>query len=136
MKLVLDTNVILTALIRDSLVRAAIVSPRHQFFVPESAIEEIHEHLGVVELKSGLPREEIQIALNMILLGVDVVTLEDMGDKWKEAVRVMERIDIEDAPFVGAALSMSCDGIWSDDKHLKRQKRIRVWTTKEILAIG
>jgi hypothetical protein len=33
-------------------------------------------------------------------------------------------------------MSVSCDGIWSDDKHLKRQDKVRVWTTKEVVGLS
>ena len=41
----LDTNVILKALIRDSAVRHIIVGPRHEFLIPEEAIEETRKHM-------------------------------------------------------------------------------------------
>ena len=50
---------------------------------------------------------------------------------WKRAEEIMVDIDRSDIPFVAAALSLLCDGIWSDDADLKRQKRVKVWNTKE-----
>ncbi len=47
----------------------------------------------------------------------------------------MVGIDRSDIPFVAAALSLPCDGIWSDDLDLKRQKRVKVWNTKEVLGL-
>lgn len=40
MKVVLDTNVILNALIKDSAVRGIILGSNNEFLVPEYAIEE------------------------------------------------------------------------------------------------
>ena len=54
---------------------------------------------------------------------------------WKRAEEIMVDIDRSDIPFVAAALSLLCDGIWSDDADLKRQKRVKVWNTKEVLGL-
>ena len=45
----------------------------------------------------------------------------------------MNAIDPEDYVFVALALSINNDGIWSEDKHLEKQKVIRVWKTKDLL---
>ncbi len=135
MKLVVDTNIVLKALIRNSTVRAILVSPRHQLYLPEHAVDETRRHLDTVELKTGLSEEEIETVLNTLINNIEVVRSKDMSDKWEEAMKVMKPIDIEDVPFVAAALSISCDGIWSDDRHLKRQTRVKVWTTKDMLQL-
>jgi predicted nucleic acid-binding protein len=49
---------------------------------------------------------------------------------------VMEKIDRDDVAFVAAALSEDCDGIWSDERDLARQSKVRVWTTKEIVRLS
>ncbi len=135
MKLVLDTNIILKALIRNSTVRAILVSPRHQFYLPEHAIDETRKHLDTVQVKTGLSEEEVETVLNIVVSGIEVIRLKDLSDKWEEATKIMKPIDIEDIPFVAAALSMSCDGIWSDDRHLKRQTKVKVWTTRDMLQL-
>ena len=53
----------------------------------------------------------------------------------KTAEEIMVGIDRSDTPFVAAALSLPCDGIWSDDLNLKRQKKVKVWNTKEVLGL-
>lgn len=136
MKLVLDTNVILKALIKDSAVRGVILSPKHEFLIPDHAIEETRKHLDVVEEKSGLSKKEINSVLDTLLTNIEVIPAAKILSKWKEAEDVMATIDQGDTPFVAAAMSTPCDGIWSDDKDLGRQKKVRVWTTKEVLKLG
>lgn len=45
----------------------------------------------------------------------------------------MKDIDPEDAPIFAAALSVRCDGIWSEDVHLRKQDHFRIWRTKDLL---
>ena len=136
MRLVLDTNVVLKALIKDSVVRGILLQSAHEFIVPEYAIEETKKHLDVVASKSGLTEKEIGSILDTLLAKVEVIPAAKVASKMKDAEAVMSSIDVGDIPFVAACLSASCDGIWSDDKDLKRQHKVRVWTTKEVAGLS
>ena len=136
MKFVLDTNVILKALIKDSVVRGIILRSSHEFLIPEYAIDETRRHLGVVAEKSGLSESEINSVIDTLLTSIEVVPAEKVASKWKEAEDAMAKVDAGDVPFVAASISVNCDGIWSDDKHLRRQDKVRVWTTKEIVGLS
>ncbi len=136
MKLVIDTNVILKALIRNSKVRVILLNPNHRFCVPEDAIEETERYLPLIVKKTGLSAGEIKFVLDILLTNIQVIPLQDVVSKWNEAAEIMAPIDIEDASFIAVALVQQSDGIWSDDKHLKRQSRITVWNTKEIIKLA
>jgi predicted nucleic acid-binding protein len=133
LKLVLDTNIVLSALIKASRVRSTLLSPNHLFFVPEYLLDEVESHLSLVREKTGLSDEEIRLVLNTLMVKVRTIPYEDITKKWEEAERIMTGIDEKDVPFVAAALSIECDGIWSDDRDLRRQNAVKVWNTKEIL---
>lgn len=133
MKLVLDTNVVLSALIKESRVRSVLLSPNHLFFVPEYLLDEIERHLSLVRKKTGLPDDEIRLVLNTLMVRVRTIPYEEVSKKWEEAELIMARIDPQDVPFIAAALSVQCDGIWSDDRDLRRQNTVKVWNTREIL---
>lgn len=68
-----------------------------------------------------------------MLTNIQTVPSQMVLMRWQEAQKEMARIDRNDIPFVAAALSVQSEGIWSDDKDLKRQSKVRVWNTKEIL---
>jgi predicted nucleic acid-binding protein len=136
LKFVLDTNVFLKALIKKSVVRGIIVGSAHEFLIPAYLMEETREHFDEVEEKSGLSRTEIESVIDALLARIRVVPADEVTSKWGEAEAVMKNIDENDTPFVAAALSAQCDGIWSDDRHLKRQRKVRVWTTKDIVSLG
>jgi predicted nucleic acid-binding protein len=135
LKLVVDTNVVLKALIRASKVRGILLSPNHQFYVPEYAIEEIERHLPLVMKKSGLHESEVKLVLSVLLTNLQVVPQDCVSKEWKEAERTMAGIDEGDVAFVAAALALRPDGIWSDDKHFQRQSKVKVWTTAELIKL-
>lgn len=135
MKLVLDTNVVLKAPIKNSVVRGIILGPKHQFLIPDYAIDETRKHLDMVAEKSGLSVAEINSVLDALLDNVRVIPADEVLSKWKEAEEVMAPIYKDDAPLVAAAMCTECDGIWSDDKDFARQKPVRVWRTKDIMKL-
>ncbi len=134
MRLVLDTNIMLKALIRNSKVRAVLLGPAHQFLIPEYGIEETRRHVALVAKKSGLSEGEVNVVFDALLSNMELIPSRKTLGKWEEAERVMAGIDREDVPFLAAALSTTCDGIWSDDAHFRRQKRVKVWSTKDVLG--
>ena len=135
MKLIVDTNIIFKALIKNSKVRAILLSPNHQLYLPEYAVEEVEKHMALLMKKTGLSEEEIRLALSILLTNMQVVPSESILAKWNEAEEIMKPIDTGDTPFIAASLSITCDGIWSDDKDLKRQRRVKVWSTREVIHL-
>jgi len=136
LRLVVDTNIILKAIIRDSRVRAILLSPNHEFYVPEYSVEEVEEHMSLLRERTRLSEEEIRSALRILLTNIQVIPARSILTKWSEAEEIMRLIDRNDIPFVAASLSTACDGIWSDDKDLKRQRRVRIWSTSEMMRRG
>ena len=53
----------------------------------------------------------------------------------EEAEQIMEKIDLEDAVFIAAALSQENAVVWSDDKHFDKQDRIMVLKTKHMVRL-
>ncbi|MFH1774623.1 MAG: PIN domain-containing protein [Methanobacteriota archaeon] len=50
----------------------------------------------------------------------------------KEAVELMKNIDEKDSPFIAVAMVLNLP-VWSNDKALKKQKRVPIYSTDEIL---
>jgi len=75
------------------------------------------------------------LLLGVLLASVQVVPAERTLKKYMEAERIMGKIDDDDVSFVALALSFPNDGIWSEDKHFLKQKKVRVWRTRDLLKI-
>jgi predicted nucleic acid-binding protein len=54
MKLVIDTNILLSALIKDSTTRKIIIQSEWQLYYPEISFHEVHKYKQLVLEKSGL----------------------------------------------------------------------------------
>jgi len=131
-RLVVDTSVLIAALMKKSAVRELLLNPLFEFYVPEYCIEEIERHLGEVSERSGVSTESVLLLLGVLLTSVQVVSAERVVKKWKEAHSIMGRIDVDDVPFIALALSFPNDGIWTEDKHFLKQNKVKVWRTRDL----
>jgi len=134
-RLVVDTSILFAALLKRSAVRELLANPLFEFYVPEFCIEEIEKHVDEIADRSGLSVENVYLFLGVLLASVQVVPAERILKKYKEAERIMGKIDRDDVPFVALALSFHNDGIWSEDKHFLRQRKVRVWRTRDLLKL-
>jgi predicted nucleic acid-binding protein len=134
-RIILDANVVISALIKDSFTRRFITKSDHEFWFPEQAFDRIEKYKELIIKKSGLSSEVINSIFESLFIRVNIVPKSRSDAKLPKAKEVMGPIDKEDALFVACALSMIDAIIWSDDKHLKKQNLVKVYTTKEILKI-
>jgi len=135
MKLVIDTNVIISALLKNSVTREILLFPSMEFLLPEYALEEVEAHKDTISKRSGLSKEEIDIVLSVLLDNITIISAAEIKDNLTKAHRIIGSIDPFDVPFVALALSIENDGIWSNDKHFENLKGIKVWKTAEILKL-
>jgi len=134
-KLVVDTSILFAALLKKSAVRELLLNSLFEFYVPEFGIEEIEKHVEEIVDRSGLSAENVYLLLGVLLASIQVVPAERILKKYREAEKIMGKIDRDDVPFVALALSFPNDGIWSEDKHFLKQEKVRVWRTRDLLKL-
>ena len=133
MKLVVDTGIIISALIKDSLTRKVIMHPAFEFYSPEEIQNEIEDNIDEIVEKSKVSRKRIYDVLDTILDRIEIIPSHTFSGHYKIAYEKMKYIDEDDAPFLALAMSFENDGIWSNDSHIHEQDLVRVWTTDEVL---
>ncbi|MFQ6086167.1 MAG: PIN domain-containing protein [Candidatus Bathyarchaeia archaeon] len=133
MKLVVDTNITISALIRNSITRKILLHPLIELYAPEFMLEEIYRHIDLIEKKSGLSESEVSALLSIIFSKVTIVPSKRVMEKYGEAETMIGRVDEKDVPVLALALSIPNDGIWSEDEHLTRQSAVKVWKTKDLI---
>lgn len=134
MRLVLDTNILIAALIKDSLTRAILFLPDFEFLVPEYALEEVKRQRPKIARHSHLKYREIDLLLSLLLESVTVVPAAKITPHLKAAEALIGNIDPGDVPFVALALAVENDGIWSNDRAFERLSGIKLWKTSDIRA--
>lgn len=133
MHLIIDTNILLAALIKDSTVREIILMPFFEFSLPEFAIVELKKHLSLISQRSSLTKNEIDILLGILLENITIVSKSQIAPYIPKAKEAIGRVDMNDVPFVALAYAIENDGIWTQDKDFDVLKDIKVWKTKDIL---
>ena len=135
MRLVVDTNRIIAALVKDSASRKILLSDKIDFLTIEITKQEIEEHRQELLDKTRLIDEQLNLALSFLFSRVFVVSDIVVESKMDEAKKIMDALDPDDTPFIALALAVENDGIWSDDRHFKQQNTIRIWETKDLLTL-
>jgi len=133
MKLVIDTNSIISALIKNGISRRIIVSPVIRFMTPDYTLQEISKYEKLICKKAKLNHDEFKLLLNLIFEHITIIPKEDYKDLLSRAKTLIE--DIDDVPFIALCLASKADGIWSDDAHFKTRKEVIIFRTKELALI-
>ncbi len=134
MRLVLDTNILIAALVRDSVIREILIHSAIKCFVSEFIFKEVEKYKDEIIQKSCLSNNEFTSLLESIKEHLILVSDKEIHHK-EEAEQIMEPIDIKDSIFIALALSTDNAGIWSEDKHFEQQKKIKVWKTKDVMRV-
>jgi predicted nucleic acid-binding protein len=134
MELVVDANVLFSSLIKDGVTRNLLFDDRLQLYTPEYIFQEIFEHIAEIEMKTHSKRKKIIRIIQQLLTESDmrIISLHEMKAYREYAKQISP--DPKDIPYVAAALKLNC-AIWSNDKELQTQKRIKVYSTKDLMAI-
>ena len=124
MIIVVDVNIIISALIRDSTTRELIVKSDQEFCFPEISIKKIKKYENLIIKKSELSNKDFFNLLNYLFKFIRIVPTEEIAQNLSEAERIMKNIDPEDVVFIATALCNENSIIWSDDKDFDKQKQI------------
>lgn len=135
-RIVVDTNRLMAALIRDGTTRELFLFAPYEFIMPEHAHTELQKHKSVLLAKSGLSAGSFDTMLASVTSAISVITEEEVKRHMAKADEIMKDIDPDDAPFIACALAAKADAIWTHDKHFHEQGLIPVISTKDLLDLS
>ncbi|MEA2036482.1 MAG: PIN domain-containing protein [Nanoarchaeota archaeon] len=135
MNIVIDSNILFSALIKNSLTRKLILEYEGYFLFPGFIFNEMEKHKDELMKKCGMLRSDFNKLFQQILNKVVVVPSKVLTQYREEAVRIVKEIDIDDALFIACALAYPNSVLWSDDKKLKKQSEVKIFNTNEIKSI-
>jgi len=132
MQLVVDTNVIISALLAKSRTFELIVLGDLDLFVPDYSLQEIENHSEELVGRMGVSKEEFSLVLGIILSHVTVVNRQSYTKFESHAKNICP--DPDDFAFFALALSMKIP-LWTNDAKLKKQNEIRIYNTKDLIEL-
>ncbi|MFH1106327.1 MAG: PIN domain-containing protein [Candidatus Micrarchaeota archaeon] len=127
-----DTNVIVAAILRRGLTRNLIFSAGLQLISPDFAYQEIKNHEEEYLKKSGLEHKAFERSVEIVLSRITPIPEEEYGGQQATAKEFSP--DLADWPFFALSLVKKCP-LWSNDRVLKKQNRVQVISTPELLEM-
>lgn len=132
MELVVDTNIVFSAMVKDSLTRFLLCDMRLVLYAPETLISELYEHEKEIREKSEISEKRWMELMSILLSKIRLVSKEEIAPFVKEALEFSP--DQEDAPFFALCLAKNIP-LWSNDKALKQQSAVKVFSTDELTKL-
>lgn len=131
LRLVVDSNVIFSALIRGSKSAALkiLYGENIEFFAPEEALEEFKKYAAALEGKS---KEDFQELMLLVFSEVKIIPANYYSRHMRDAFAAVRNIDEKDSPFIALSMALNCP-LWSDDKKLRAQGRVEIISTHELI---
>lgn len=130
MRLVIDANALFSALIKDSLSSDLVFSNRLELIAPEFLLHELKKHRDMLISKTYMSDDQFLRVLDALKRRIKLVNE-------KESVGFLDCAagfspDPSDTPYFAVAILLGIP-IWSNDKALKKQNRVKVYNTTELL---
>lgn len=132
MELVVDANVLFSALIKESFSYSLLFNEKFRLFTPEYIFTEFEKHKEEILKKTERITEEFFRLIEILKRRINIIPLEELIPYIEEAEKLTP--DPDDMTYFALALKLNC-AIWSNDKKLKDQNKIKVYNTHELSKI-
>jgi predicted nucleic acid-binding protein len=135
MNIIVDTNILLSALIKDSITREILVKTTWKFYYPEMSFHEVRKYKELVLKKSNLSEEAYAQLIHRLLEQIILIPDEIIIKQLSQAKKIMKDNDQDDVAFIAAGLSIKNSIIWTDDTDFEKQQNIHILKTAQIIDL-
>lgn len=133
MILVVDTNIVISAIIKSSTTQAIILKEEFKLFSLEFLKDEIEEHKDLILKKTRYSEQDFQIILSLVYSEITIVPKSYYQYLKQEILEITP--DKKDWPFLALAKHLNAR-LWSNDSDLKqKQSVVSVITTTDLLKL-
>jgi predicted nucleic acid-binding protein len=132
MKLVIDANVVISALIADSKTRELIVTLEPELLTPAFVYDEIENYEELIVEKSGMEPDRVAQFIDLLFEYIEVVPADDFNPGIEAADRAIGDTDHDDVLYLACAL-VSDAAIWSDDSDFDEQNLVERYLTSDVI---
>jgi predicted nucleic acid-binding protein len=132
MKLVVDANVVISALIADSKTRELIVTLESDLLTPAFVHDEIENYEDLIVEKSGMEPDRVAQFIDLLFQYIEVVPAEDFHPAIEKADAAIGDTDTDDVLYLACAIANDAS-IWSDDSDFDEQNLIKRYSTGDVI---
>jgi predicted nucleic acid-binding protein len=132
MKLVIDANVVISALIADSKTRELIVTLEPDLLTPAFVYEEIDNYEELIVEQSGMESDRVAQFIDLLFQYIEVVPADDFHPAIENANAAIGDTDPDDVLYLACALASDA-AIWSDDSDFGEQSLVETYSTSDVI---
>jgi len=133
MELVIDANILMSALIATKgRTYDLIFNENIKLFSVDKLLRELNKYKSEILKKSGLSKYEFNIFVSFISSKIEFILPVDIKRFDSDAEKISP--DPNDKEYFALALKLNCP-IWSNDKILKKQEKVRVYSTEDLIQL-
>jgi predicted nucleic acid-binding protein len=134
MELIVDANILISALLKNGVTRKLLLSDEFRLYTPKFILEEFFEHINELAIKSNISDKALNTLIKNMIVESKIKIISK--DEVKSYIQMAEQIstDPDDVQYFATALKLKC-GIWSNDKKMKNQSAVKIYTTSDLLEI-
>ncbi len=132
MLLVVDANIFFSALISRSLTAGLLFSESLELIAPEFLLMKLEEHKEEILFKSSIPEDDFIKSVSLFGDMVDFIPRQEFEEFLVESNKLTQ--DPDDTEYLALALKFSCP-VWSNDKGLKKQSKVKIFSTSDLLQV-
>jgi predicted nucleic acid-binding protein len=132
MILVIDANILFSALIRNSLTANLLFNANLYLYTPQFIVDEFLKYENDILRRMSRTHEDFVQVMHMLK---DII-LTVQEDEYKKFMKDAEKIspDDKDVMYFALALKLGC-AIWSNDARLKEQDKVKVYSTEDVVKM-
>ena len=93
MKIIVDTNRILAALLSKGDTRRIILSSDIEFYTLDYVTEEINKYMDYILEKTGMNKKDADLLFSLFMQNITIIPEEDIKPNMKKALEIMKSID-------------------------------------------
>tara|TARA_Y100000310_G_scaffold333493_1_gene411165 strand:+ start:1010 stop:1414 length:405 start_codon:yes stop_codon:yes gene_type:complete len=132
MKVIVDANILFAALVKEGKTIEILLNPYFTIYAPEFLFEEFEKYKNEILRKTHRTQEAFTEIFEILKEIITIIPKEEYENKTKIAKEISP--DPNDADYFALAFELNCV-IWSNDKDLKNQNSIKVYSTQDMLEL-
>ncbi|AXG10579.1 PIN domain-containing protein [Haloplanus rubicundus] len=133
MRLVVDANVVVSALVADSKTRERIVTLDPDLLTPAFVYDEIENYEELIVEKSGMEPDRVAQFVDLLFQYIEVVPVDEFHRAIEEADAAIGDTDPDDMLYLGCAIANDAV-IWSDDSDFDEQDLVERYSTSDVIS--
>ncbi len=134
MKIVIDANRIIAAVIKNSTTRLILTDENFEFITPDFTITELEEHKEEIKTKLKISDRELKLLFELIFENIIVLPSEEYAEFEEKTMNDIR--DPDDVSYLAACIATNAAGIWTHDPDFLEQKKVKVFTNIDMLKMS